>query len=153
MKLNIFKIQFVNGPNNWLHAMRCHLGAVSIYRLTSIGIPRPSYLQHENPHAWKRRSLCWDRTLVVSIWYLFPVSPILHNPAQQCYQITMWCELVSTICCNQNNPDVSLPTGHAQRDHFVHSWQKRLLHPGMMCLFCDYFYFISPRGLRTGCLV
>ena len=35
----------------------------------------------------------------------------------------------------------------------VHSWQKRLLHPGMMCLFCDYFYFISPRGLRTGCLV
>ena len=35
----------------------------------------------------------------------------------------------------------------------LHSWQKRLLHPGMMCLFCDYFYFISPRGLRTGCLV
>ena len=35
----------------------------------------------------------------------------------------------------------------------IHSWQKRLLHPGMMCLFCDYFYFISPRGLRTGCLV
>ena len=37
--------------------------------------------------------------------------------------------------------------------HLIHSWQKRLLHPGMMCLFCDYFYFISPRGLRTGCLV
>ena len=35
----------------------------------------------------------------------------------------------------------------------LHSWQKRLLHPGMMCLFCDYFYFISPRGLRTGCVV
>ena len=35
----------------------------------------------------------------------------------------------------------------------IHSWRKRLLHPGMMCLFCDYFYFISPRGLRTGCLV
>ena len=35
----------------------------------------------------------------------------------------------------------------------LHFWQKRLLHPGMMCLFCDYFYFISPRGLRTGCLV
>ena len=35
----------------------------------------------------------------------------------------------------------------------IHSWQKRLLHTGMMCLFCDYFYFISPRGLRTGCLV
>ena len=35
----------------------------------------------------------------------------------------------------------------------IHSWQKRLLHPGMMCLFCDYFYSISPRGLRTGCLV
>ena len=35
----------------------------------------------------------------------------------------------------------------------LHSWQKRFLHPGMMCLFCDYFYFISPRGLRTGCLV
>ena len=34
----------------------------------------------------------------------------------------------------------------------LHSWQKRLLHPGMMCLFCDYFYFISPRGLRTGFL-
>ena len=37
--------------------------------------------------------------------------------------------------------------------HIIHSWQKRLLHPGMMCLFSDYFYFISPRGLRTGCLV
>ena len=35
----------------------------------------------------------------------------------------------------------------------IHYWQKRLLHPGMMCLFCDYFYFISPRGLRTGFLV
>ena len=36
---------------------------------------------------------------------------------------------------------------------YIHSWQKRLLHPGIMCLFCDYFYFISPRGLRTGCFV
>ena len=25
----------------------------------------------------------------------------------------------------------------------LHSWQKRLLHPGMMCLFCDYFSSIS----------
>ena len=31
-------------------------------------------------------------------------------------------------------------------------YTKKLLHPGMMSLFCDYFYFISPRGLRTGCL-
>ena len=35
----------------------------------------------------------------------------------------------------------------------IHSWQKRLLHPGIMCVFCDYFYFISPPGLRAGCLV
>ena len=35
----------------------------------------------------------------------------------------------------------------------IRSWQKRLLHPGMMCLFCDHFYFTSPRGLRTGRLV
>ena len=46
------------------------------------------------------------------------------------------------------------PLGDGNWDYFlIHSWQKRLLHPGMMCLFCDYFYFISPRGLRTGCLV
>ena len=42
---------------------------------------------------------------------------------------------------------------HGPLHHDIHSWQKRLLHPGMMCLFCDCFYFISPRGLRTGCLV
>ena len=31
--------------------------------------------------------------------------------------------------------------------------KKGCYTPGMLCLFCDYFYFISPRGLRTGCLV
>ena len=82
--------------------------------------------------------------------YKLPVLPFVHHSKIEQVKyiygilfIIIWdlyriYPFICTVCCPFQ---------------IVHSWQKRLLHPGMMCLFCDYFYFISPRGLRTGCLV
>ena len=62
---------------------------------------------------------------------------------------TTWKHLLKYFICHIINHSASIHLTLGD----IHSWQKRLLHPGMRCLFCDYFYFISPRGLRTGCLV
>ena len=76
---------------------------------------------------------------------------------EECYKYCSWCLLWAWR--KVALPETDLLKLEKQTDRHVisnvkiHSWQKRLLHPGMMCLFCDYFYFISPRGLRTGCLV
>ena len=63
--------------------------------------------------------------------------------------VCAWQAVISMSTCN--NADQHRQCIHHQAMAMIHSTQKRLLHPGMMCLFCDYF--ISPRGLRTGCLV
>ena len=47
---------------------------------------------------------------------------------------------------------------HSLRDYSSVIWSttllaKKVVTPRDDVSFCDYFYFISPRGLRTGCLV
>ena len=126
-------------------------------------------------HVWNKKLWQWPISSWICGAYPKNHAHILHFYVF-CYRLTlgdfttMWC-CYNTVNFLQNPPKRH-PTAHpcgwgmgcilwdqtelCSAVLYViqqKSWQKRLLHPGMMCLFCDYFYFISPRGLRTGCLV
>ena len=57
-------------------------------------------------------------------------------------------------------PEMTSEQSYLESEHFLHKdlfsdtlLAKKVVTPRDDVSFCDYFYFISPRGLRTGCLV
>ena len=148
----------------WLKVSNIYLPYIKISRYGEI-----NERSFSNPHLEHKLSGPHFHRVGMKDLLLVPLgSPRLASPSVRCQSVLDWCrcqspgrsvQLMAWYWCPCHTSDPQLKIGgilagdHSTPKYIDTLLAKKLLHPGMMCLFCDYFYFISPRGLRTGCLV
>ena len=101
-------------------------------------LPSINGVKHEWSHCsvikdWPHGIVCVCVCVCVCLYFHLYIWAYMYNKSHHhCQIVNLW---------------------HNNTNSNIHSWQKKVLTSRDDVSFCDYFYFISPRGLRTGCLV